>query len=343
MVTIVLILIGYLTDSLPESCLTVADHAILKLRTDPEPPEKPFKKERRIEVLTRFILVLSDQQLVTGLAVLIGALSNPWCVSGYELLVVTSLAWFSAMTHLATLDVLQEYFRKRTFLRDFRILAMVLNLFLLIAAILAITWYDGTFALEPLVCTDYGNWRSRSLHDGDMLYIFENVVPSFVQVVFLLLAFADRVLNLYGTAPTFGGHTTRLARVYCYLHMRHRFPGRNRTSAGRMTELERALTRNEEHHQQEYIERTGRISTFTVLNHYLQSFLSNIATLFFVLSYGLSQVIVSRTSYAPKLEAGANRMDFGQIVPLILLALPPLAAAEVFLGNNSHLDLSLTF
>ena len=343
MATIVLILIGYLTDSLPESCLTVADHAVLKLRTEPESPEKHFKKERRVKVLIRFILVLSDLQLVTGLAVLIGALANPWCVSGYELLVVTSLAWFSAMTHLATLDVLQEYFCQKTFLRDCRILAMVLNLFLLIAAILAIIWYDRTFAVEPLACTDHGNWRSRSLYDGDLLYILEGVVPSFVQVVFLLLAFADRILNLYGTSPTFGGHTTRLVRVYCYLHMRHRFPGRDRTSAGRMVELEQALSRNEEHDQQEYIERRGRVSTSTVLNHYLQSFLSNIATLFFVLSYGLSLVIVSRTSYAPKLEAGANRMDFGQIVPLILLALPPLAAAEVFLGKNPPLDISPTF
>lgn len=37
---------------------------------------KHLAREKRTEGLTKFILTLSDQQLVTGLAVLIGSLSN---------------------------------------------------------------------------------------------------------------------------------------------------------------------------------------------------------------------------------------------------------------------------
>ncbi|KAF1995262.1 hypothetical protein P154DRAFT_393041, partial [Amniculicola lignicola CBS 123094] len=61
----------------------------------------------RQEALTRFILSLSDQQLVTGLGILVAAVSNQCTLSGAEFDIALSLAWFSATVHLVALDVLQ--------------------------------------------------------------------------------------------------------------------------------------------------------------------------------------------------------------------------------------------
>jgi len=67
---------------------------------------------------------------------------------------------------------------------------------------------------------------------------------------------------------------------------------------------------------------------------YCTSFLYHIGGFFFALSYGLSQIAAYRWSIdGPRLQAGSNRVDFGQIVPLVLLVLPLLAAAEFFHGK----------
>ena len=67
---------------------------------------------------------------------------------------------------------------------------------------------------------------------------------------------------------------------------------------------------------------------------YCGSFLYHIGGLFFALSYGLSQVVVYRWGIdGLSLQAGSNRVDFGQIVPLVLLVLPLLAAVEIFHGK----------
>jgi hypothetical protein len=67
---------------------------------------------------------------------------------------------------------------------------------------------------------------------------------------------------------------------------------------------------------------------------YCGSFLYHISGLFFAFSYGISQVATYRWGIdGPSLQAGSNRVDFGQIVPLVLLVLPLLAAAEIFHGK----------
>ncbi len=69
------------------------------------------------------------------------------------------------------------------------------------------------------------------------------------------------------------------------------------------------------------------------LQRYSDSFLASIPTLFFGSSYGISQVSFSRWYQPPVMTEDVNTMTFGQIVPLFLLALPALAAAEIYYGN----------
>jgi hypothetical protein len=63
--------------------------------------------ERSQEAFESFILAFSDQQLVTGLALLVSAYFKG-DITVYSFQVASALAWFSSTIHLATLVVLKK-------------------------------------------------------------------------------------------------------------------------------------------------------------------------------------------------------------------------------------------
>jgi hypothetical protein len=120
-------------------------------------PHEPFTREQRASAVARFLLALSDQQLVTGLAILIGAVANRCKITLYEFEMATYLAWFSATTHLVTLDVLKGYLVQHRLLRHCRVAGIVLNFLFLILAIIVlnISTLESTGAaamVNPVQC-----------------------------------------------------------------------------------------------------------------------------------------------------------------------------------------------
>ena len=80
--------------------------------------------------------MFSDQQLVTGLAILIAGFSQ--ISSGISTVywqVIVDLAWFSSITHVATLAALRPYFRKHRSTRIWRVVLMISLALLQIAAL----------------------------------------------------------------------------------------------------------------------------------------------------------------------------------------------------------------
>jgi hypothetical protein len=71
------------------------------------------------------IVSFSDQQVITGISIIIGGLSQ---INGglplYHWLSVVNLAWFSTMTHLITLTVLREEIRPNSAIKTLRIISM---------------------------------------------------------------------------------------------------------------------------------------------------------------------------------------------------------------------------
>ena len=82
-----------------------------------------------------------------------------------------------------------------------------------------------------------------------------------------------------------------------------------------------------------------RVAELRYLNQEMQSsFLSEILTLLFGVSYGISQVITNRNDEPDwGISGDQNSMSFGQLVPLLLIALPGLAAGEVYFGECENL------
>jgi hypothetical protein len=178
--TIIAILWGYFNDALPEDYPSKSDNYIISIYQESkfsrtvlpwfqqkwDAVKRPISKffldeqaaiahyslsrDKRTEALVKFTLSLSDQQLITGLAILIGALGNRCKVSLYEFRVVVSLAWFSSTTHLATLAVLERYFIENRIVRNWRVAGMLSLMVLLVFSLL--TQIAGIPRTVPLQC-----------------------------------------------------------------------------------------------------------------------------------------------------------------------------------------------
>src|SRR2546429_5681837 len=77
-------------------------------------------------VLDKLILGLSDQQLVTGLAVLTIGLGRIRLISTYHFYVIQSLAMFSCGCHMASVITLRRYFQEHPLLASIRLGAMLI-------------------------------------------------------------------------------------------------------------------------------------------------------------------------------------------------------------------------
>ena len=138
-VTFCTVIFAYFTDSIPQSALNIVDDwfidrfcLFLRLKRREHIPKDVKYGWRR--VMEKFTLALSDQQLVTGLAVLIAGFYKRCTMSAYHFGIVISLAWLSSTVHLSTLVVLRDYFLQRPFLRSFKVVGMLSMLCLLFGA-----------------------------------------------------------------------------------------------------------------------------------------------------------------------------------------------------------------
>ncbi|KAL8730013.1 MAG: hypothetical protein Q9166_004337 [cf. Caloplaca sp. 2 TL-2023] len=88
-------------------------------------------------IMESLILALSDQQLLTGISVLITGFSKHCSISVYHFAIISDLAWFSSNTNLTALQVLQIYLVQRPPQRNWRVcLMLVIFVGLLLATII---------------------------------------------------------------------------------------------------------------------------------------------------------------------------------------------------------------
>lgn len=85
-------------------------------------------------IMESLVLALSDQQLLTGIALLVTAFLKHCSISVYHFSVACDLAWFASNTHLTSLDVLKFRFAERPSLRNWRVCLMLVIAFALAVA-----------------------------------------------------------------------------------------------------------------------------------------------------------------------------------------------------------------
>ena len=156
--TLLLIIAHYILDCFTSSHLNTIDRGFLRF-------VRRKLKLRRTDIweptIRKSIMMISDQQLVTGIAILAGGYSQLPCgrISSYHWQLVVYLAWFSSVTHLTTLTVLRQYFREHPTIRAWRVSLMLCVLLPLCVALLPtgdgnwlVTYYGDPRPGVPALC-----------------------------------------------------------------------------------------------------------------------------------------------------------------------------------------------
>ena len=136
------------------------------------------------------MLTLSDQQLVTGLAVMSAGYAKRCSMTTYHFNIVASLAWFSSATHLATLGALRNYLVENAFVRNWRIAGMIGLLGLLLYAQLIM--FSHTHVSLPVQCV----LGSPSLYKD-----YSDLVLLATTWGFLISLYTERMVCLFSDDP----------------------------------------------------------------------------------------------------------------------------------------------
>ncbi|KAL8670231.1 MAG: hypothetical protein Q9168_005219 [Polycauliona sp. 1 TL-2023] len=355
-------LYGYFTDSFPENTLTEFDflYLVVPLRRQAvaaihvrrssakaqcgEKIDDYAARAKRLRALERFILTLSDQQLVTGLAILIAGYMETCSLPLYYFNIVASLAWFSSATHLATLGALQDYLIHNPVVRNWRVVAMIMVLGLLISA-QPPSWSNRDGSI-PIFCV---------YEDLEMVVDPTNLLTLITTIGFLFVIYLKRIVRLYSFDLdwTFSDIViealTKLVTRKDYQEPSRVTVAKQGASTGKpKASISSSIRKERERIRHARFKsamenRTGKhhqlkvyINTILfVADEQSYAFASQIMILIFDLVYGFTSTIVVRNEIPyDGIEGNQNEMGFGQLVPLILLLLPALAVGEIYFANH---------
>jgi hypothetical protein len=352
--TVGAILFGYFTESFPDSYFNDLDRYVIKhykkstvsrsiswlfagLRALKDrlksclgfkvKPPRSLPRQKRQEALSRFILTLSDQQLVTGLATMVGVVANQRILSLYEFSVALSLAWFSSTTHLATLDALLQYFREHGTVRNWRVGGM-LSLLILLSYCLFLELFAQTILELPVPIQCYFSQTASSpSNQGDFGTFYTMSIISICLTSYILWAgHILRIGKLYDSSlaeKTILKNGIRRDRFEVVAEMR---------SSKRLDSLQRIMKAT--------TKSKWKAKLLSSSYQYDASFLSSMSGVAFSFSYGISQVVAYRWFNQGVSIGIPSTIDFGQITPIFLLVLPILVAAEIYYGTASSSLLS---
>lgn len=302
----------------------------------PPKPHRKLTRRQREEVVKRFILTLSDQQLATGLAILIAAVANQCTLTVWEFQLAFSLAWFSSTTHLATLDCLREYFLDHGAVRNWRVFGMLALLVLLMySLIMSMASIDDTI---PIQCTFYF-FGEKGLAQQVPLDI-SDILSAALTLVLLTWQYMVRIHWSYKSNDDKATHFERT--MFKLRTRRHRNAFKpNKKDLNYM--IEEAVTERVSFRRRRELERIRNsrglrrhwLIMYRASVTYSQSFLSLAPMLTFMVTFGFTQLYLNRWQSATPLEIDKS-MGIGQITPLFLLVLPVLVAAESYYGKLGH-------
>ena len=366
LLTVGAVVCAYLSDSMPEKYLSKTDEAFIKefqrikknlpfrllpakLRPPPTERQGKLSREKRVEAFDRFILSLSDQQLATGLAILIAAIANQCTLSPPEFRIAFSLAWFSTTTHLATLDSLRHYFTKHKTLRNVRVFGMLTFMVLfLYCFIVVLVMENSPDNIVPVQCHVQGSVRT---YKDEEITLSTYFWPWAMTALIIIFAYKSKLLRTYSYGSNDFIGLGRYSKNVLSLWSRWRYPKEMQLP---IMEPDQWNYVRKEAAEELFAGRRQRLLMDLVLKskdpafitelanawkyaeyRYWHSMLPLVPPMTFMLVFGLAQMILFRWELGDyKAIEVDTSMGFGQIIPLILLALPFLAAAEIYQGRS---------
>ncbi|KAI1842380.1 hypothetical protein JX266_011421 [Neoarthrinium moseri] len=149
-VTFFAVLTAYISGLVDRSLLGPIDTEVFCIT--PFMPHRPSNWSRAQKYLRKGVLALSDQQIVTGVAIMGAGFQGlrTGSMSVYHFQVVLYLAWMSSSVHLSGTTLLQSYLHKRRGILIWRLSGMMTLLIMLIIGLVPTLWGDGVGPDAPL-------------------------------------------------------------------------------------------------------------------------------------------------------------------------------------------------
>ncbi|KAK0705610.1 hypothetical protein B0H67DRAFT_594534 [Lasiosphaeris hirsuta] len=334
---LVTIIGAYLKDILPRKCYNEFDNLILNR----EPRDKDGPRVRKLQ---SFVLAMSDQQLFSGLALVIainvirnGVQGVDEEVTSFAYVNAVMLAFFSCIVHLATIAVLRDDLRDRQYLKHFRVAVMICVAVLLLQSLVESWTMDTDHKLRCAIK------ELRFLHfSHEKLHNWADVTGLIVMLGLLASGYIRRIRELYNDTKV--SEADRLAKSWPVSIMAKTI-GWPQLSGDNIVEAKRRLAstlsskRNSSESYNSDIERTLRILLLVVPANFQQSFLFEVIWLVFYVAFAVCQLA---TTLSVDIDDGNDHFNsitfkpsFGQLLPLILVGLPFLAMAEGYSELNA--------
>jgi hypothetical protein len=319
-ITFAIVFVAYLLGSINTSLLRPVDLYVHKL-----PSQRRTSQSWHL-ALESCVLLLSDQQIVTGIAICIaGFIGLHGKISVYYFQIVIMLAWMSSSVHLSALTMLGENFHKRRAVLWWRLVGMMTLFVLLLVALVptgsnlwAIWWtgdsddqYRTTSWAIPAKCFFFKTWGEGVNPDAPLAYLI------------LVLSYIWKVGALFNGSRNMFHRRFRGPCDYLLEGILHREALRATKRRGR-----RELS-------WKYYATMVVYVILLALFEFAASFAASLWLSLIGLLYGTIQIVVPRRQNAwwNKKE---DTWTFGQVIPLVLLIQPIGAVLESLYPHGSE-------
>ncbi|KAI6914208.1 hypothetical protein D0869_04563 [Hortaea werneckii] len=307
----VAILAAYICGMVERELLSLADVKVMRIRPRTE------RHPRMHRILRQTIIVLSDQQIVTGIAIMtagfVGLRSGQ--ISVYHYQIVLYLAWLSSSVHLSALTLLRPFLNRHAGVKVWRLVGMGALFIMLVIGLVPTVSYDWGIInfMDPKDSsigennlTGWGVPAScfwgKTYADG-----VNNDAP--IGYVLLVISYVWKIGDVFGSGRLF-------------------YASRIRRPLERAVESLLTLPAKRYHRTQQkrylWCFRLLLIPCipFIAVLEFLASFSASLWLSALGLLFGTVQIIVPRNQTYAQTHAQEEHWGFGQLVPLVLLVQP---------------------
>ncbi|KAL2845282.1 hypothetical protein BJY01DRAFT_183290 [Aspergillus pseudoustus] len=272
----------------------------------------------RLHAFRSFMMSITDQVLASHLAILIATFARHVDITLYSVDVVIALGCLACTVHLAMMPLLIDHFRKHLILKVSRSSLMVAGALMLVTLLimqLSDTWRDHTHI--------YFQCAVRDLQ-LDILYDPVGFLAQLFVPLVILFGYCQIISLLYSRgeeSPSDPNMLDRIDKWWKELQLRIETARRQWLRYA----PRKAITQKRNLRMQRL--QAMRYAEIWAFYECQGSFLWRIIWLVSANFYGVTSVLLARSD-TTGISGDRDKMGYGQIVPLVLLVLPALAAIQ---------------